>query len=165
MTGLDQQLVTALKEAHALQQHVQGVLSETLTAVADEPELCRPLGRFAERSHAHTREIEARLRAHGAGPSLVKDAGMLFASVAEAGFGPGHRAGAAKYVRDAFAAVHLQIAIGELLRRLAERSGDHDTARAAAAMCHDGYEISRQLSGSWDRVLDLALREQGLGGI
>ncbi|QKG27133.1 DUF892 family protein [Actinomadura verrucosospora] len=163
MTGLDRRLVTALKDAHALQQHVQAVLSETLTSVADEPELCRPLGHFAERSRVHTREIEDRLRAHGASASLVRDAGWLFASVAEAAFGPGHRAGAAKYVRDAYSAVHLQIAVGELLRRLAERARDMETARIAAGMCADGQEMSRELAQSWDLALEITLREHGLG--
>jgi ferritin-like metal-binding protein YciE len=164
MTALDRQLVTALRDAHALEQHVQAVLSEALTSVADEPELCRPLGHFAERAHAHNRAIEARLRAHDASPSLVKDAGMLFASVAEAAFGPGHRAGAAKYLRDAYAAVHLQIAAGELLWRLAERNGDPETARVAAGMCSDGHEIADQLSGTWDLALDVALRAHAFGG-
>lgn len=164
MTGLDRQLVTALKDAHAMEQHVQAVLSEALTSVADEPELCRPLGHFAERSHAHTRAIEARLHAHGAAPSIVKDAGMLFASVAEAAFGPGHRAGAAKYVRDAYGALHMQIAAGELLWRLAERNGDPETARVASGMCSDGHEIADQLSGTWDAALDVALRGHGFGG-
>ncbi|MFB4298497.1 DUF892 family protein [Actinomadura sp. NTSP31] len=164
MTRIERQLVTALKDAHALQQHVQAVLSEALTAVADEPELCRPLGQFAEQSHSHTREIEARLRAHGASASLVKDAGMLFASVAEAAFGAGHRAGAAKYLRDAYSAVHLQIAVGELLRRLAERVGDTETAQVAAGMCADGHEMSQHLSASWDIALDITLREHGFDG-
>jgi ferritin-like metal-binding protein YciE len=164
MTGLERQLVTALKDAHAQQQHVQAVLSEALTAVADEPELCRPLGHFAERSHSHTREIDARLRAHGTAASLVKDAGTLFASVAEAAFRPGHRAGAAKYLRDAYTAAHMQIAAGELLRRLAERVGDAETAQVAAGMCTDGHEMSRHLSASWDLALDITLREHGLGG-
>jgi len=163
MTGLDRQLVFALKDVHALEQHVQAVLSEALTTVADEPELCRPLGHFAERAHFYNRAIEERLHAHGASPSIVKDAGMLFASVAEAAFGPGHRAGAAKYQRDAYSAVHLQIAAGELLRRLAERAGDPETARVAGGMCDDGHEIADQLSENWDLALEVALRGHGFG--
>ncbi|MGP4021946.1 DUF892 family protein [Actinomadura sp. 3N407] len=162
MTTIDKQLIGYLKDAHALQEHVEAALSELLTTAADEPDMRRPLGHYAERSRAHTREIEARLRAHGSAPSLVRDAGMLFAAVVEAGLGRSRRDTAGKHMRDAYVAVHLQIAAGEMLRRVAERAGDGETVAVARAMCDDAYGMSRGLSDRWDLAVDMSLRQHGV---
>lgn len=162
MTTIDKQLVGYLKDAHAIQQHVQAALSEVLTACAGEPEICRPLGHYAERTRVHRREIEARLRAHRSAPSILKDAGTLFAAVLGAGLGRSRRDPVGKHLRDAYVAVHLQIAAGEMLRRVAERAGDGETAEAAAAMCDDAYAMSRELSDRWDLAVEMSLRQHGL---
>ncbi|URM98974.1 ferritin-like domain-containing protein [Actinomadura madurae] len=162
MTTIERQLLGYLKDAHALQEHVEAALSELLTTAADEPHICRPLGRYAERSRAHTRAIEARLRAHGAAPSIIKDAGMLFAAVVEGGLGRSRRDRAGKHMRDAYVAVHLQIAAGEMLRRVAERAGDRETAAVAAAMCDDAHAMSRELSDRWDLAVEMSLRRHGV---
>lgn len=91
MTTIDKQPVGCLKDAHAIQRHVRAALSEVLTTCAGEPEVCRPLGRHAERTRAHRREIEARLRAHRPAPSILRDAGTLFAAVPDAGLGRSRR--------------------------------------------------------------------------
>ncbi|MFC4050195.1 DUF892 family protein [Actinomadura syzygii] len=162
MTTIERQLVGYLKDAHALQEHVEAALSEMLTTAAGEPAMCRPLGHFAERCRAHTREVEARLRAHGSAPSIVRDAGMLFAAVAEAALGRSRGDRAGRHMRDAYVAAHLQIAAGEMLRRVAERAGDPETARVAAAMCDDAYAMSRELSGLWDLAVEMSLRQHGV---
>ncbi|MFA1545283.1 DUF892 family protein [Actinomadura chokoriensis] len=162
MTTIDRQLVGYLKDAHALQEHVEAALSELLTTAADEPDICRPLGHYAERTRAHTREIEARLHAHRSSPSIIRDAGQLFAAVLEAGLGRSRRDPAGRHMRDAYVAVHLQIAAGEMLRRVAERAGDAETARIAAAMCDDAQLMSRELSDRWDLAVDMSLRQHGV---
>ena len=162
MTSVERRLVGQLKEAHALQEHAEAALSEMLTAAADEPDLSRPLGHYAERSRAYTRAVEARLHAHGASPSITRDAGSLLASVVEAGVGRGHR-DPVRHMRDAYVAVHLQIAAGETLRRFAERAGDRETAAVAAAMCEDAHAMSHELSDRWDIAVEMSLRARGAG--
>jgi ferritin-like metal-binding protein YciE len=162
MRTIERHLVGYLKDAHALQEHVEATLSELLTTVADEPDACRPLGRFAETTRLHMREIEARLRAHHSSPSIVRDAGQLFAAVAEAGLGRSRRDAAGKHMRDAYVAAHLQIAAAEMLRRVAERAGDLETARVAKAMCDDAHAMSGELSDRWDLAVELSLREHGV---
>ncbi|NDU74115.1 DUF892 family protein, partial [Actinomadura sp. DSM 109109] len=156
-------LVGALRDAHAVQQHAEAALSELLTVAADEPELCRPLGHYAEQSRAYTRAVEARLHAHGAAPGLVREAGSLLASVLEGGIGHGRR-DAVRHMRDAYVAVHLQIAAGETLRRVADRAGDGRTAAMAAAMCEDAHAMSHELSDRWDIAVDMAMGPDGADG-
>jgi ferritin-like metal-binding protein YciE len=162
MTTIDRQLVGYLKDAHALQEHVEATLSELLTTLADEPDICRRLGRYAERTRLHTREIDARLRAHGSAPSIVRDAGQLFAAVLEAGLGRSRRDPAGRHMRDAYVAAHLQIAAAEMLRRVADRAGDAETARVATALCDDAHGMSAELSDRWDLAAELSLRQHGL---
>ncbi|TDC81000.1 DUF892 family protein [Actinomadura sp. 7K507] len=162
MTTIDKQLIGYLKDAHAMQEHVEAALSELLTTSANEPDMCRPLGRYAERTHVHRREIEARLRAHRSAPSIVRDAGALFAAVVEGGLGRSRRDTAGRHMRDAYVAVHLQIAAGEMLRRVAERAGDAETAQVAAGLCDDAYAMSRELSDRWDLAVAMSLRQHGV---
>ncbi|XRQ05274.1 DUF892 family protein [Actinomadura welshii] len=162
MTTIDRQLTGYLKDAHTVQQHVQAALSELLTTFADVPDICRPLGRYAERTRAHRREIEARLRAHRSAPSLLRDAGTLFAAVVEGGLGRSRRDPAGRHMRDAYVAVHLQIAAGEMLRRVADRAGDAETAAVATALCDDAYAMSRELSDRWDLAVSTSLRQHGV---
>ncbi|MFB4311201.1 DUF892 family protein [Actinomadura sp. GTD37] len=162
-TTIDRQLVGYLKDAHALQEHVEAALSELLTTVAEEdPDICRRLGRYAERTRAHTREIEARLRAHGSAPSIIRDAGQLFAAVLEAGLGRSRRDPAGRHLRDAYVAAHLQIASAEMLRRVADRAGDAETARVATSVCDDAHAMSEELSDRWDLAVEMSLRQHGV---
>jgi ferritin-like metal-binding protein YciE len=162
MASIERRLVGQLKEAHALQEHAEAALSAMLTAAADEPDLRRPLGHYAERSRVYTRAVEARLHAHGASPSIARDAGSLLAAVVEAGAGRGHR-DPVRHLRDAYVAVHLQIAAGETLRRFAERAGDRETASVAAAMCEDAHAMSHELSDRWDIAVEMSLRAPAAG--
>ena len=165
MTTIDRQLVGYLKDAHTVQQHVQAALSELLTTFADVPDICRPLGHYAERTRVHRREIEARLRAHRSAPSILRDAGTLVAAVVEGGLGRSRRDPVGKHMRDAYVAVHLQIAAAEMLRRVAERAGDGDTAAVAKSTCDDAYAMSRELSERWDLAVDMSLRQHGVKDI
>ncbi|QFG21548.1 DUF892 family protein [Actinomadura sp. WMMB 499] len=160
MTTIEKKLVDYLKDAHALQQHVQGVLSELLTTAADEPDLSRRLGEFAHRNREHTRAIEDRLRAHHASPSIVRDAEMLWGSVADVL--KGHRNHVGRHVRDGYVAAHLQIAGAEMLRRIAARAGDTETADVARAVCDDAHALSAAISDNWDTAVDLSLRRHGV---
>ncbi|SNR49189.1 Ferritin-like metal-binding protein YciE [Actinomadura mexicana] len=156
MTTIERRLVGHLRDAHALQEHAEAALSEMLAAAADEPELRRPFGHYAERSRAYTRAIEARLHARGSSPGIARDAGTLLAPVLEGGIGDGHR-DPVRHMRDAYVAVHLQIAAGETLRRVADRAGDGETAAVAAAMCEDAHAMSHELSDRWDLAVDMSL--------
>jgi ferritin-like metal-binding protein YciE len=64
--------------------------------------------------------------------------------------------------RDAYVTEHLEIASYELLRRVADRAGDEETARA----CHDILEEERAMAGflaeNWDSFANQSLREDGV---
>ena len=57
---------------------------------------------------------------------------------------------------------HLEIATYEILERVANLAGDADTAEVARRNSADEEAMVGKIAANWDRVVDLALREQGV---
>jgi ferritin-like metal-binding protein YciE len=103
--------------------------------------------------------VRARLQAHGETPSAVKDAaaragglGMLFFARAQPDT-PG------KLTAHAYSFEHLELAAYEMLRRVAERAGDQETAEAADEIAGEEQRMADRLADSFDRVVEASLRE------
>jgi ferritin-like metal-binding protein YciE len=72
----------------------------------------------------------------------------------------GEKAG--RNARDAFATEHLEIASYELLRRVAERAGDEETASAAGEILLEEQAMADKISAKWDRFAELSLLQEGI---
>lgn len=59
--------------------------------------------------------------------------------------------------RDAFVYEHLEIALLELLERLATRAGDTETARIAHQCLVDDQAMAAKITRNWENVLSLTL--------
>jgi ferritin-like metal-binding protein YciE len=64
--------------------------------------------------------------------------------------------------RDAYTTEHLEIASYELLRRVAERAGDEETAVACRDILEQERAMATYIEENWDRFAELSLREQGV---
>lgn len=62
----------------------------------------------------------------------------------------------------AFAFEHLEIAAYELLRRIAERSGDQETAAVAARIAEEERHAAERIAGTWDTAMDIAMHRLGV---
>jgi ferritin-like metal-binding protein YciE len=62
----------------------------------------------------------------------------------------------------AFAFEHLEIGGYELLRRVATKAGDEETAQLAASIADQERAAAEKIAGTWDRALDASLREVGV---
>jgi ferritin-like metal-binding protein YciE len=74
----------------------------------------------------------------------------------------GPSASPGRLVRDGYVQEHTEIAAYELLCRVAERSGDAQTAEVGRRILDDKRQTADELAGAWDHATDLALREAGL---
>jgi ferritin-like metal-binding protein YciE len=72
----------------------------------------------------------------------------------------GERTG--RSARDAYTTEHLEIASYELLRRVAERAGDEETARACLDILEQERAMAQYIEENWDRFAELSLREEGV---
>jgi ferritin-like metal-binding protein YciE len=56
----------------------------------------------------------------------------------------------------------MELAAYQLLKRLAKKAGDTETAQGARQNRADEEEMARRIDQSWDRTLDLTLEENGI---
>jgi ferritin-like metal-binding protein YciE len=72
----------------------------------------------------------------------------------------GEKAG--RNARDGFATEHMEIASYELLRRIAQKAGDEETANAATEIIAEEKKMADLIAQNWDRFAELSLREEGI---
>jgi ferritin-like metal-binding protein YciE len=155
------QLVNHIDEAHALEQTVLRML-DGLIQSADDPEIIDRLEHHKLETQQHESLMRGRLEAHGATPSMVKQAaGMLEALLKmPLDIVRGERTG--RSARDAYTTEHLEIASYELLRRVADRAGDEETSRACLDILEQERAMARFIEENWDRFAEQSLREAGI---
>src|ERR687888_2375437 len=127
---LTEQLTKYLTDAHAMEVQALAQL-RAAPKIAGDPELERMFREHLTETERHEALMRGRLEAHDAKPSRLED---LLGAASGKGFvlfarfqpdTPG------KLATHAFSYEHLQLASYDLLVRVAERAGDHDTADAA----------------------------------
>jgi ferritin-like metal-binding protein YciE len=106
--------------------------------------------------------MKARLEAHGASPSGVRQVGGMVEAAVKVPLDLMRGEKAARNARDGFATEHMEIASYELLRRIAQKAGDEETATAAAEIIAEEQEMAKTIAASWDKVAELALQEAGV---
>jgi ferritin-like metal-binding protein YciE len=160
----EDQLISYLEDAHALEQHAKVALTSMISSAPDVPELQEPLTHHREETEQHLRRLEERLAAYGRSPSTVKDAGMMFGAGGLGMLDKLRKDNAGKVARDGYTAEHLEIAAYELLERVATRAGDEQTAEVARRNRADEEAMAAKIAASWDLALDMSFEQEGLHG-
>jgi ferritin-like metal-binding protein YciE len=161
MDQLKAQLIKHIDEAHAMEQNVLRML-DGMISTTDDPELLDALEHHKVQTQHHADLMAERLEAHDATPSTVKQIGGVLGALAKMplDFVRGEKTG--RNARDGYATEHLEIASYELLRRIAEKAGDEETAAAAKQIITDERAMASLLEENWDRIAELSLREEGV---
>ena len=158
---LEAQLVKHIDEALAMEQNVLRML-EGMISTTDDPEIKRELQQHRLETQGHADRMEKRLQAHGASPSVVKEAGGLVGALMKSVLDLARPEKAGRNARDAYATEHLEIASYELLARIAERAADVQTANDAREILREERKMAETIERNWDRFAELSLREQGV---
>jgi ferritin-like metal-binding protein YciE len=158
---LEAQLVKHIDEAHAMEQNVLRML-DGMIQTTDDPEMIDRLEHHRLETQAHAGRMRARLEAHGASPSLVRQAGGILQALAKLPLDVVRGEKAGRNARDGFATEHLEIASYELLRRVAERAGDEETAIAATEIILEEKAMADFIADRWDAIVEQSLREEGV---
>jgi ferritin-like metal-binding protein YciE len=158
---LKEQLIKHIDEAHAMEQNVLRML-DGMISTTDDPEILDALEHHKVQTQSHADRMAQRLEAHGASPSAVKQIGGVLGALAKMplDFVRGEKSG--RNARDAYATEHLEIASYELLRRIAEKAGDEETAVAAKEIIEEEKYMANVVSENWDRFAELSLQEEGI---
>ena len=158
---LQQKLADYVEDAHAMEQNDLKML-DSIISTTDDPEVREMVQNHKRETEEHERRLRERLDALGRGTSARKQAQAVGAALLK-GVGDkarGDKAG--KNARDGYMAEHLEIAAYQLLKRLAEKAGDTETAEIARQNRSDEEEMARRIDQSWDRTLELTLEENGI---
>jgi ferritin-like metal-binding protein YciE len=158
---LKEQLIKHIDEAHALEQNVLRML-DGMISTTDDPEILDALEYHKMQTQKHADRMAERLEAHGVTPSAVKQIGGVLGALAKMplDFVRGEKAG--RNARDAYATEHLEIASYELLRRIAEKAGDEETAMAAQQIIAEEQAMAKLIEANWDKFAEVSLREEGI---
>jgi ferritin-like metal-binding protein YciE len=153
---LNEELVKFLRDAHGMEQQSLQTL-QAAVLVAGDPQLEQLYqGHIMETQH-HLELLKHRLETHDSSRSLVKDlAGRLTAAQLGAGVVADSDT-PAKLVAVAYGFEHFEIAMYELIKRLAERVGDHDTAEMAGKILVNERQAAEKLAASYDLALERSI--------
>jgi ferritin-like metal-binding protein YciE len=161
MDQLKEQLVKHIDEAHAMEENVLRML-DAMISTTDDPAILDALEHHKLQTQNHADRMAQRLDAHGATPSVVRQMGGVLGALAKVplDFVRGEKTG--RNARDAYATEHLEIASYELLRRIAEKAGDEETARAAQEIIVEEHAMAKVIEEHWGTIAELSLREEGI---
>jgi ferritin-like metal-binding protein YciE len=161
MGRLKEQLIKHIDEAHAMEQNVLRML-DAMIANTDDPQILDALEHHKMQTQGHADRMAQRLEAHEVSPSAVRQIGGVLGALAKMplDFVRGEKAG--RNARDGYATEHLEIASNELLRRIAEKAGDEETAQAAKEIIEEEKLMASLIADNWDKFAELSLKEEGI---
>jgi ferritin-like metal-binding protein YciE len=153
---LQKELVKFLQDAHGMEQQSLQTL-QAAVAIAGDPQLeSLYQGHIMETQH-HLELLKERLETNDASRSLLKDlAGRLTAAQLGAGVVADSDT-PAKLVAVAYGFEHFEIAMYELLKRVAERAGDHDAVEMADKILVNERQAADKLAASYDLALERSI--------
>jgi ferritin-like metal-binding protein YciE len=158
---LEDQLASYLSDAHAIESQALQLLEQG-PMVAREPGLEKAFRDHLEETRSHQAVVTARLEAHAAKPSRFKDVLLRLGGVNMGTFFGAQPDTPAKLAGFAFAFEHLEVASYELLRRVAERAGDEETARVATRIAGEERAAAAAIRSRFEPALEVTLRGKGV---
>jgi ferritin-like metal-binding protein YciE len=127
--------------------------------MAGDPELAEAFRRHLAETERHEQLVRERLEARGDSPARLKDAVFKAGGFAFVLFAQSQPDTPGKLVSHALSYEHLEVAAYKLLRRVAKRAGDAETAEVARTIRKDERAMAERLEASFDRAVDASLAE------
>jgi len=152
----DEQLVKYLADVHSIELQALAQLRPALNIAGDE-RLCRAFERHLVETEDQERRVRERLEDLGGKPSKLKDAAGAGGGWAMAAFAAAQPDTPGKLTMHAYSYEHMEVAAYDLLRRLAERAGDEETARMAADIAIEEERMAEHLEECFDAAVEVSL--------
>jgi ferritin-like metal-binding protein YciE/nucleoside-diphosphate-sugar epimerase len=152
----DEQIVKYLADVHSIELQALAQLRAAPKIAGDE-RLCRAFEQHLGETEGQERRVRERLEALGGEPSKLKDAAGAAGGWGMVAFAASQPDTPGKLVMHAFSYEHMELAAYELLKRLAERAGDEETARMAADIAEEEGRMAERLEQSFDTAVEVSL--------
>src|SRR3954451_6636202 len=150
--SLGDRLVRYLADAHAIERQSLELLARAPRLAGTEP-LAGIYADHRRETEAQVARVEERLHALDAAPSRIKDAALRLGGINWGLFFGAQPDTPAKLAAFSFAFEHLEVASYELLRRVALRAGDAQTAEMAARHAAEERAAAAQIRTQFDAAL------------
>jgi len=152
----DEQIVKYLADVHSIELQALAQLRAAPKIAGDE-RLCQAFERHLVETEDQERRVRERLEALGGEPSKLKDAAGAAGGWGMVAFAASQPDTPGKLAMHAFSYEHMELAAYELLKRLAERAGDEETARMAADIAAEEGRMAERLDQSFDTAVEVSL--------
>jgi UDP-glucose 4-epimerase len=152
----DEQLVKYLADVHSIELQALAQLRAAPQIAGDE-RLCQAFEQHLIETEVQERRVRERLEALGGEPSTLKDAAGATGGWGMVAFAASQPDTPGKLAMHAFSYEHMELAAYELMKRLAERAGDEETARMAADIAAEEERMAERLELSFDTVVEVSL--------
>lgn len=152
----DVQLVKYLADVHSIELQALAQLRAAPKIAGDE-RLCQAFEEHLVETEDQERRVRERLEALGGKPSKLKDAAGVGGGWAMVAFAVSQPDTPGKLTMHAFSYEHMELAAYELLKRLAERAGDEETARMAADIAAQEARMAERLEQNFDAAVEASL--------
>ncbi len=152
----DEQIVKYLTDVHSIELQALAQLRAAPKIAGDE-RLCEVFEQHLVETEDQERRVRERLEALGGEPSKLKDAAGAAGGWAMIAFAASQPDTPGKLTMHAYSYEHMELAAYELLKRLAERAGDEETARMAADIAAEEGRMAERLEQSFDTAVETSL--------
>ena len=156
----DQQLVKYLTDVHSIEEQAL-VQMRAAPKIAGDERLAQIFERHLVETEVQERRVRERLGELGADPSTIKDLAGRGGGGGMVLFARSQPDTPGKLTAHAYSYEHMELAAYELLRRLAERTGDTRTAAMAGEIAAEERQMAERLAGCFDAAVDASL--EGVG--
>ena len=157
---LEAQLTNYLSSVHSIEQQALAQMRAAPKLAASDPELARAFSDHLVETEQHEALVAGRLEARGAKPAAVKDLVGTLTGKGFVAFAAAQPDTPGKLAAHAYSYEHMEEAAYRLLRQLAERVGDQDTARVAGQIEGQEHAMGDRLERLFDQAVEGALRER-----
>jgi ferritin-like metal-binding protein YciE len=147
-----------MTDAHSIERQAL-VQMKMAPKIAGDAEIAAAFEQHLTETEEHERLVDERLKALGASPAAIKDAAGAATGVGFALFAKFQPDTPGKLVAHAFSYEHMELAMYDLLGRVADRAGDAETAETAHRIEEQERAMAARLSGFYDRAVEASLRE------
>jgi ferritin-like metal-binding protein YciE len=155
---IHEQLIKHLTDAHAIEEQALTQLRRA-PRIAGDAELASVFETHLAETERQEARVRARLAAHAAQPSTVKDVAGKAGGVGMLLFAKFNPDTPGKLVSHAYSYEHMELAAYELLARVAGRAGDQQTVETAQDIAGEEREMARRLEARFDNAVAASLRD------
>ena len=156
----DEQIVKYLADVHSIELQALAQL-RAAPKIAGEKRLSQAFEQHLVETEDQERRVRERLEALGGKPSTLKDLAGAAGGWGMAAFAASQPDTPGKLTMHAYSYEHMELAAYELLKRLAERAGDEETARMAADIATEEERMAERLEQSFDAAVEASLSAAG----